>query len=168
MSEADMHQLNMINMPPGFSQKYLNFDPCLSSPCMFGRICKTISEQEVSSGFVCLNEIDATKEISDARMVYRNMELLAKEAILLNVATIENHGQPPLSSSQQQALMMAQQQGARPQEQTVMMSLKGKKPVKLTCDQKPCQNDEICVSKPESLDGYICILQRTTVVEDGK
>lgn len=103
----------------GISQQQLSNDPCLSSPCMFGRICKAVPPtQDVSSGFLCLNEIDANKDISDARVVYRNMEMLAKEAVLLNVATIQNHGQPPLStSSQQQQLINQQQQQQQIQQQ---------------------------------------------------
>lgn len=94
-AEADRHQLELINMPPNFSQKYLDFDPCLSSPCMFGRICQSMPD--VAAGFICLNEIDANKDVSDARVIYRNMELLAKDAFLLNVETITNHGVPPFA-----------------------------------------------------------------------
>lgn len=127
MTSEDMHQLEMINMPPGFSNKYLNFDPCLSSPCMFGRICKSLGD--ASSGYVCLKELDANKQISDAREVYRTMELLAKEAIIMNVETITNNGQPPVSggpiSVQHQQQPQPQIVGNWPIEHNVMLTLKG-------------------------------------------
>lgn len=92
--KKDQRQLELINIPKGFRKEYLDFDPCLSSPCLFGKICHKVDGTK--TGFLCLSELDSSKEITEARNIYRNMELLAKEAILLNVNTITaknvNHG----------------------------------------------------------------------------
>lgn len=87
-------------MPPGFTKNIHEFDPCLSSPCLFGKMCKTTSE----TSFICFNEIDATKEISDARLIYRNMEMLSKHAIQLNLDTIMNGGNIPMPAVMQQQM----------------------------------------------------------------
>jgi len=155
-AEVDRQQLELINMPPNFSQKYLDFDPCLSSPCMFGRICQSMPD--VAAGFICLNEIDANKDVSDARVIYRNMELLAKDALLLNVETITNHGVPPFAVGPDST-------GVN-QGQHVLLTLKGKKKTKLTCEQNPCQLNEQCVPKPNSVEGFTCVKERISVVEE--
>jgi hypothetical protein len=90
-------QLSLINLPAGFDKKYLNFDPCLSSPCLFGKICHKMDT--APAGFICLNELDHSVEISDARKIYRNMELLAKEAVILNMNTMGTQQLPMTKST---------------------------------------------------------------------
>ena len=43
----------------------------------------------------------------------------------------------------------------------------GKKKTKLTCEQNPCQLNEQCVPKPNSVEGFTCVKERISVVEEG-
>lgn len=68
------------------------FDACFANPCQFGSICKTMPREQVPAGFLCLNELELNKESSAARQVYRNAELMAKDAIRFNLDLILKSG----------------------------------------------------------------------------
>ena len=71
------------------------FDACFSNPCEFGHICRTVPVEQNPAGFLCQNELELNKEPSAASQVYRNFELLAKEAILYNLNIIMKNGKVP-------------------------------------------------------------------------
>lgn len=71
------------------------FDACLTNSCEFGHICKTVPIEQNPAGFLCLNELELIKEPSAASQVYRNFELLAKEAIRYNLDIIMRNGKVP-------------------------------------------------------------------------
>ena len=54
----------------------INFaDPCASSPCMFGKVCRAVNSIDniTVGGFMCTSEATMDKSINDARIIYAQL-----------------------------------------------------------------------------------------------
>lgn len=119
-------------------QKFFDNDPCLSGPCQFGKVCKSIVEEPK---FICLNEIEETKEISDARKIYRNIELMYASAIYHNIEDLVKNGK-----KSQGFISPLKAKYNDDKNQTTVNP----------CLSDPCEDGFTCVQDENGEDGFVC------------
>lgn len=63
---------SVTNYPVNYFEKYMTFNPCLSSPCAPRQICRNLGKNE----YICQSEIHAFADINDARSMLREQSKL--------------------------------------------------------------------------------------------
>lgn len=71
--------------PENFVFSYLRYDPCLSSPCPFGKVCKNSTLSDVTRFYECVDEAEKEGLSKSARDFYRTMENKYKANINMNI-----------------------------------------------------------------------------------
>lgn len=125
-------QTNLTSYPENFYKSYLEFDPCLSSPCKFGKICHNIP---VDPGYECVLEGDRSPQAAKARNIYKIIERVYGEAINSNINNL-----------------------AKGKQVSSLVKLKASKKTTNTnlCSPSPCESGFDCILSDEAQEGFIC------------